>query len=156
MKPTKKAKLQLQACHEVQIHYKRPLFDKTRKIKDSHTAEAILRDYVDANRIDHKEFFWVLLTTNANQVIGVSEIGAGCTTGVTVNFKEICQLALLSNVSGILIAHNHPSGKLEPSNSDRELTRKLKATLKLLDIELLDHLIITSEGYYSFVDNDLL
>jgi len=156
MKPKKRTKLGLEACHEVQIHYKRPLFDSKKKINNSYSAEAILRGYVDPKRIDHKEFFWILLTTNANQVIAVSEIGVGCATGVTVDFKEICQLALLSNTSGLLIAHNHPSGKLEPSMADRQLTKKLKKTLRLLDIQLLDHLIITSESYYSFSDNDLL
>ena len=71
-----------------------------------------------------------------------------------VNIKEICQLALLGHAMQIIIAHNHPSGTLTPSQADRKLTDKLKNTLNLLDIELLDHLIITSESYISFVDNN--
>ncbi|WP_299884389.1 RadC family protein [uncultured Lacinutrix sp.] len=143
-----------QTCHEVQIHYKRPLFDTEKKIKSSTDTESILRDFIDTKRIDHKEFFWVILLTNASQVINISEIGVGSSNGVSVNVKEICQLALLSNAMRIIIAHNHPSGTLEPSQADRQLTQKLKQTLNLLDIELLDHLIITSESYISFVDNN--
>ncbi len=154
MKQKKRTKLDLPACHEVQIHYKRPLFNKNKKITSSEDAEKILREFVDANRIDHKEFFWVILLTNANQVIGISEIGVGTTKGVMVNTKEICQLALLTNTVGILVAHNHPSGKLIPSESDLRMTENFKKIFKLLDINLLDHIIISSEGYYSFTDNN--
>lgn len=146
--------MEASACHEVQIHYKRPLFDSEKKICSSKDAYKVLCEFMDTNRIDHKEFFWIILLSNANQVIGISEIGAGCSNSVTVNFKEICQLALLSHASGILIAHNHPSGSLKPSQADRHLTKKLKKIIQLLDINLLDHLIITSERYISFVDNN--
>mgnify|MGYP000619166385 FL=1 len=108
---------------------------------------------MDNNRIDYKEFFWVLLLTNANQVLGVSEISVGSTTGVSVNIKEIYQLALLSNASAVIVAHNHPSGKLTPSTADKNITEKLQKALKLLDIILLDHLILTSEGFVSFSDS---
>ena len=141
------------ACHEVLIHYKRPVFDTQKTIRSSADAHNILREFIDINRIDHKEFFWVLLLSNANQVMAISEIGVGCSLGVTVNFKEICQLALLCHSSNILIAHNHPAGTLQPSLSDKQLTKKLKKALSLLDISLLDHLIITSEDYCSFVDS---
>lgn len=141
-------------CHEVQIHYKRPLFDPKRNANSSDAIDAILREFIDMDRIDHKEFFWVILLTNANQVIGISEIGSGCHTGVTVNIKEICQLALLTNAANIVIAHNHPSGTLKPSEMDRKLTKKLTTLLALLDITLLDHIIITTEDYTSFSDNN--
>tara|TARA_R110000850_G_scaffold254614_1_gene380255 strand:- start:137823 stop:138299 length:477 start_codon:yes stop_codon:yes gene_type:complete len=155
MKQTKEKKeaLAISACHEVQIHYKRPLFDTGRKIDSSETANTILRDFIDINRIDHKEFFWVILLTNANQVIGISEIGAGCTKGVTVNTKEVCQLALLTNAASVVVAHNHPSGKLNPSVCDHKMTAKIKDILNIIDVILLDHLIITSEAFTSFADN---
>jgi DNA repair protein RadC len=143
-------------CHEVQIHYKRPLFETLKKIASSEDADAILREFIDPNRIDHKEFFWLILLDNSNYVIGLSEIGIGNTTGVCVNFKEIFQLAILCNASGIIVAHNHPSGKLAVSNSDIQVTQKLKKSAKLLDISLLDHLIITSEGFLSLSDGGIL
>ena len=70
-----------------------------------------------------------------------------------MNVKEIYQLALLSNASAVVVAHNHPSGKLKPSTADKDLTQKLKEAFKLLDITLLDHLILTSEGFSSFSDS---
>ena len=139
--------------NEVQIHYERPIFNTKRVVKCSEDSERILRDFLDNKRIDYKEFFWVLLLTNANQILGISEIGIGNTTGVTVNVKEIYQLALLSNASAVVVAHNHPSGKLKPSTADKDLTQKLKEAFKLLDITLLDHLILTSEGFSSFSDS---
>ena len=140
--------------NEVQIHYQRPIYDTNLTVKCSEDSERILREFLDNKRIDYKEFFWVLLLTNANQVLGISEIGIGNTTGVTVNLKEIYQLALLANASAIVVAHNHPSGKLVASISDKKLTTKLKEALKLLDITLLDHLILTSESFISFSNSD--
>ncbi|WP_299117547.1 JAB domain-containing protein [uncultured Winogradskyella sp.] len=154
MKTKQNTLISVAGCHEVQIHYKRPIFDIQQKIKSSKDSHRILRSFIDTNRIDHKEFFWIVLLTNANQVLGISEIGLGCATGVTVNIKEICQLALLTNATAILVAHNHPSGTLEPSLADKKLTEKLKHTLDFIDITLLDHIIITSEHYASFVDNN--
>ncbi|WP_292942880.1 JAB domain-containing protein [Olleya sp. UBA1516] len=141
-------------CHEVQIHYKRPFFNIIKKVSSSEDSEKLLRSFIDIERIDYKEFFWVLLLTNANQVIGVSEIAVGNTSGVMVNIKEIYQLALLANASAIIVAHNHPSGKLTPSEADKRLTQKLSNASKLLDITLLDHLILTSEGFVSFSDSN--
>ena len=143
----------LSICHEVQIHYKRPLFETTKKISSSESADAILREFIDLERIDHKEFFWLILLDNSNYVIGMSEIGVGNTTGVCVNFKEIFQLAILANATGIIVAHNHPSGKLKASTLDLQITQKLKESTKILDITLLDHLIITSEGFFSLSDD---
>ncbi len=153
MKQTKEL-FAITTCHEVQIHYKRPIFDTTKKITSSESANTLLREFIDLNRIDHKEFFWVILLTNANQVIGISEIGAGCTKGVTVNTTEVCQLALLTNAVSVVVAHNHPSGNLKPSSCDRKITTKLKEILDIIDVTLFDHLIITSEAFTSFADNN--
>lgn len=140
--------------NEVQIHYKRPIFDCKSKVASSEDSERVLRSFIDPKRIDYKEFFWVLLLTNANQVIGVSEIAVGNTTGVSVNIKEIYQLALLANAPAIIVAHNHPSGKLKPSEADKRLTNKLTEASNFLDITLLDHIILTSEGFVSFSDSN--
>lgn len=144
--------LKKMTCHEVEIHYKRPLFDTPQKISNSESAVELLRKYVDEKRIDYKEFFWLLLLNNSNHVIGMSEIGVGNTTGVSVNFKEIYQLAILTNAVAIIIAHNHPSGTLKPSAQDIQLSQRLKESSALLDITLLDHIIITSESFVSLTD----
>jgi len=138
--------------YEVEIHYKRPLFSSMQKIASSLEASTILRNYIDTNVLDVKEFFWIILLSRANKVLGISTITIGNTSGVTVNYREIIQLTLLSNASHIIVAHNHPSGKLAPSENDKSITEKLQEGLKLFDTKLLDHLILTSEAYYSFAD----
>ncbi len=152
----KQNKLEKPACHEVQIHYKRPLYDIEKKIKSSKDVEVLLREFINTDSLDLKEYFWVMVLTNAHQVIGISKIGAGDSKGVIVNFKEIFQLALLTNATAIIVAHNHPSGKLKASSADIGTTKKLSKALRLLDIELLDHLIITSEGFLSLSDEGLV
>lgn len=139
--------------HEVEIHYKRPVLNDKLKIKSSDDSVRLLRQFIDTKRIDYKEFFWVLLLNNNNQLLGISEIAMGTTNGVTVNIKEVFQLALLTNATCIIVAHNHPSGKLKASEFDKRITQKLMKASKLLDLTLLDHLIITSEDFMSYSDS---
>ncbi len=153
---TEKKSPKIHMVHEVSIVYKRPLYDEQMKITKSSDAANIFRKIIDEHRIDYKEIFCVMLLSRANQVLGVSEIGSGSTAGVVMNSIELFQLAILSNASGIIICHNHPSGNLNPSEQDIEYTRKLKEAAKLLDISLLDHVIISSEGHYSFSDEGML
>ncbi len=139
--------------HEVEIHYKRPVLNDNLKIKSSEDSVRLLRQFIDTKRIDYKEFFWVLLLNNSNQLLGISEIAVGSTNGVTVNIKEVFQLALLTNATCIIVAHNHPSGKLKASEADKRITQKLMKASKLLDLTFLDHLIITSEDFMSYSDS---
>ena len=143
-------------CHEVEIHYKRPLFDTSICISKSTDAITYLREYINPMRIDVKEFVWILLVSNANQLLGISEISSGSSQASLVNLKEILQLVLRSNASGIILAHNHPSGKLKPSKSDIEITKRCKTLLQYLHTTLIDHIIITSESYFSFADEDMM
>lgn len=86
----------------------------------------------------------------------ISEIGSGTPKGVVTNLHDVYQLVLKTNVSSIIVAHNHPSGNLKPSESDKQITKKLQNLAKLIDVTFLNHLIITSEDNYSFSDNHLL
>ncbi|MDG5490620.1 JAB domain-containing protein [Psychroserpens sp. SPM9] len=147
---------QLFSCSEIEVCYKRPLFNKMMHIKGSKDADQILRSYIDLERIDLKEFFWVIPLSNANRVLGISEIGSGTIKGVATNIHEIYQLVLLTNASSLIVAHNHPSGTLKPSANDKQITKKLMKLAELIDVTLLDHLIITSESYFSFSDNHML
>ena len=156
MKTKKQHPLDIALCNEVQIHYKRPLYDATKKITTSQSAEMILREFADTDRLDYKEFFWVILLTNANQVIAISEVSIGSTKGVCTNYKEVAQLGLLTNAAGIIIAHNHPSGTLKPSQNDHKITQGLKKVLEIIHIKLLDHIILTTESYVSFTDEGWL
>jgi len=80
----------------------------------------------------------------------------GVWTGTVTDVRIILQAALKSNSSGLIVCHNHPSGNLNPSESDTKITQKIKEAGNLMDIQLLDHIIISNEDYYSFADNGLL
>lgn len=143
-------------AHEVQIHYKRPVFNVLPKVSSSKDTDKLLRNYIDLNRIDLKEFFWVLLLNNAHKVIGLAEISSGNDSNVTVNIKEIFQLIIKTNASIVILSHNHPSGNLSPSQADKKLTDYFISLANVLNVLVVDHLIITSESYYSFADNGLI
>lgn len=146
----------LMSCNEVELHYKRPIFSEMKSISSSEDVEVFLRNYIHPNLIDVKEFFWVIFLSRANRVLGVSTIGSGDVYGVMVNIREIFQLTLSLHASSIVVAHNHPSGKLDPSKKDIQITTKLKRGLSLFDVKLLDHLILTSESFLSFSDQGIL
>ena len=85
-------------------------------------------------------------------MLGIYPLSKGGVTGTVVDAKLVFSVALKCNASNLIIAHNHPSGNLKPSEADKSLTLKLKKAANLLDITLLDHLILSKEGYYSFQD----
>jgi DNA repair protein RadC len=88
--------------------------------------------------------------------LGIFEVSSGGITGTVADPKLIFVAALKSGACGLVLSHNHPSGNLQPSQADIELTKRIKEGGKLLDIQLLDHLIITSEGYCSFSDEGII
>ena len=89
-------------------------------------------------------------------MLGIFEASSGSSAGVLVDPKLIMAAAIKSNASGIILAHNHPSGNLQPSESDKTLTRKIKNGAMFLDVLVHDHLVLSSEGYFSFADEGLL
>jgi len=93
----------------------------------------------------------------SNSILGLLPISRGGISGTVTDVRVIMQGALKSNASGILLAHNHPSGNITPSESDNKITQKIKEAGIIMDIQLLDHLILSTEGnYYSYADNGLL
>jgi DNA repair protein RadC len=102
------------------------------------------------------EQFKVMLMNRANKVLGIFELSTGGVSGTVADPKIIFVAALKGGASGIIVAHNHPSGNLTASQSDIDLTRKLKEAGKFLEIQLLDHVIVTTEGYFSFADEGLI
>ncbi len=103
-----------------------------------------------------QEEFWVVVLNNALLPIDVYQITKGNIDRTLVDIRLICKYALLNNSTKVIVAHNHPSGNLAPSEEDKVITQRIKEALKLLDIDLLDHLIIFQDKYYSFADNNLL
>jgi len=141
---------------EVELHYKRPLFHSMKSIARSEDAQEILRTFINPNRLDLKEFFWILLLSNANRLVAVAEISSGSPRCVQIQIREIFQLTLITNTSNFIVAHCHPSGNLKISESDKKLTSKLQELCELLELTLLDHIILTSESYTSFSDTGKL
>jgi len=110
----------------------------------------------DPNKVEFVEQFKVILMNRANRVLGIYELSTGGVSGTVADIKLVFMAALKSNACSLIISHNHPSGNLKPSRADEDLTNKIKAAGKLLDIQVLDHVIVTTEGYFSFADEGLL
>jgi DNA repair protein RadC len=149
--------LDLLSISEIQLSYKSKVKASLRpKISGSQEAYDILVTTWDASKIEFIEQFKVLLLNRASKVIGMFEVSSGSSTGTIVDPKLIFASAIKANACGIILAHNHPSGNLMPSKSDIQTTNKIKSAGKFLEIDVLDHLIITNEGYYSFADAGVL
>ena len=143
---------ELLGSSKIEIHYKRPHFQEMHSIFCAEDANLVLRKYINLNQLDLRECFWVILLTNANRVLGISEVAQGTSTGVQTNVKFIFQLALLTSANAIILGHNHPSGNTNISARDIKETKKIQRLSKIMEITLLDHLIITSESYTSFAE----
>lgn len=129
--------------------------DPTERIKitsSQQAYEAIRHHLMDQ---PHEEF-WVLLLNRANQITKEVHLSKGGVSGTVVDVKLICKAAIDHTASGIILAHNHPSGQVLPSEQDKQITKKIREALALFDIVLLDHLIIGDQTYLSFADEHLL
>ncbi len=105
--------------------------------------------------LTHEEFFCIFLN-RANKVIKIDLLSKGGISGTVTDVRILFKNAILNTASGVIVAHNHPSGNLNPSESDTKITAKIKEAGNLLDIQLLDHIIIYNSDYYSFADNGML
>ena len=143
--------------NEVKLTYKTKQKASERpKIKDSMSTFKILLKCFDADTIELKESFKVLLLNHGNRVLGFMTVADGGISCTTVDVRLIMQSVILSNATKIIIAHNHPSERLEPTAEDCYITSRVKKACELMNIELSDHLIITPYNYYSFGDNKRL
>ena len=136
---------------EVKITYSNPVksADRIKVVGSSDVARA-LREFWPS--YDHVEFCYMLMLNRQNQILGYNQVAKGGITGTVVDTRVIYQVALKANASSIIIAHNHPSGNLDPSNADKKITREVKDAGKILNITLLDHVILTSDGFHSMAD----
>ena len=123
------------------------------KITSSNSAYELLQKRL--SDLPHEEF-WILLLNRANKVMKEENLSKGGVSGTVVDIRLICKMAVESAASGIVIAHNHPSGQIVPSEQDKTITKNLKEALKLFEISLLDHVIIGDQKYFSFSDDGLL
>lgn len=142
---------------EIELIYKSKFTASSRPlIKESQDAHNVLMEDWDRNKIDFVEQFKIVLLNTACRVLTIYEVSTGGISGTVADPRIIFVAALKAKASSIILAHNHPSGNLSPSNSDLELTHDLKQGGKVLRIKIMDHLIITSESYLSFADQGFI
>jgi DNA repair protein RadC len=135
---------------EVELCYKNKIKASDRpKVKSAQDAFDLLIETWNMNRLDLAEEFKILLLDRSHKCLGISSVAIGGVSACLVDPKIVFATALKSKASSIILCHNHPSGNLSPSPQDIELTRKIASGGKLLEISILDHLIVTSNGYYS-------
>lgn len=140
---------------EINVSYSTKDVDKI-KLKNCHEVFSFILSKWNLNVIEFQEESKIILLNRANFVLGVYDLSKGGITGTVVDVRIILSVALKCNATGIILIHNHPSGNLTPSEADREITRKLKKACELIDQNLLDHLIISKDNFYSFSNSGIL
>lgn len=128
---------------------------KKEKITGSETAANYIRNFY-SDDIGIYESFFILLLNNNSQTIGYAKISQGGIVGTIVDVKIIAKYVVDSLATGIILAHNHPSGTLLPSQADKDITKKVTEVLKYFDCKVLDHIIMTEDSYFSFADSGIL
>lgn len=139
---------------EIHLSYKnKPNLSQRPIISKSYDAYEVFLDSWDGDKIGFIEQAKVLLLNRANRVLGICEMGTGGVSGVVVDPKLVFIAALKANASSIILAHNHPSQNTKPSLADKKITAQIKEVGKIMEIEMLDHLIVTPISYYSFAED---
>ena len=123
-----------------------------KKITSSKTIFELMQPII--GELPHEEF-WVLYLNNGNKVLSKSQQGKGGITGTIIDVRLVFKAALELGATALILCHNHPSGNLKPSEADKQITKKLKEAGKHLDIQVLDHVIVGENGYYSFADEEI-
>lgn len=142
---------------EIKVSYNPKLGSERTKITTSQDAQSVLISFWDKNVLEYKEEFVAIYLNRANHVLGIYKHSSGTEAACLVSVKQLLAIGLKCNASGFIVAHNHPSTNLRPSNQDIELTKKISEAAKVCELRLYDHIIIGSEeSYYSFADEGLL
>ena len=143
---------------EIRITFKNKIKPENRvQVRSSESGAKYLKEiWEDFGNLERVESFVVVCLNSKNQIINWAQISSGGINYTLVDVRIIFQTALMSNAVNIMLAHNHPSGNLNPSHADKVLTTKICEAGQTLEIKVIDHIIITAEGYYSFADNGLM
>jgi DNA repair protein RadC len=150
---TQEGKINFFEVAEIKLSYSAKVKASLRpKIDSSRQVYEVFVQVWDKGLIEFTEEFKVMLLSRANRVLGIVTISSGGTAGTVVDIKLVYAAAIKANASSIILAHNHPSGNLMPSEQDKRLTQRVKEAGRILDIPVLDHVIMTVDGYYSFGD----
>lgn len=142
---------------EIELSYKPRLkLSSLFEITSSQEGYSLFIQTWDKEKLEFVEQFKIMLLNNAHRVLGICTISTGNSNSTIADPRLIFAVALKSNACNIILAHNHPSGKLVPGESDVWITENLVNAGRLLNVKILDHLIISNEGYYSFADEGAL
>jgi len=142
--------MQIEAVMEIVRRYSREKVGDRLCITDSRTVYDVMRPEI-AN-LPHEEM-WALFLNRANRVIGKLRVSQGGSTSTVFDLKKVIKNALMAHAEGIVLCHNHPSGNARPSGPDDNMTRRFTEACKTLELNFVDHLIITTDGYYSYSDS---
>lgn len=142
---------------EVVLTYKSKVKPSERpKIISSQDLYKIFLQYWDLGKIEMVEQFKIILLNASHKVLGICEISSGSVGGCVADPRQIFSAAIKGNAVKIALCHNHPSGSLKPSKADESLTEKLRIGGRFLEIAVMEHIIISTEGYFSFADEGML
>ena len=156
MKKNAVLKENLKCVAEVKMTYRRNTEIEQQNIRLSRDVFDMARRIYDAGTIEYREQAWVLLLNTAGKVNGYFKAADGGIDSAVVDIRLVLQAALLTNSIAMVLIHNHPSGNSKPSGSDDTLTANLNKACQAMSMQLLDHVVITSEDYYSYADNGRL
>ena len=145
--------IKIMATMELGRRYKESGTKYQPKVTSSASVFELMQPLI--GNLDHEEF-WVLYLNNSNKIISKVQLSKGGITATVVDTRLLFKKALEVGAVALIVVHNNPSGGVEPSSSDRNLTEKLKIAAKTLDITVLDHLIVTEKTYFSFADENML
>ena len=137
---------------EILISYKNKNQDAV-KVSSSVDVYNFILNHWDDDTLDIQENVKMLLLNSSNTILGVYDVSKGGINSTVIDLRLVLSVALKCLASSIILVHNHPSGNINPSEQDREFTKKIKSACKFLEIQLFDHIIITRHDYYSFADN---
>jgi DNA repair protein RadC len=137
----------------LELGRRRKLSETTDRLKVTASSDVFELFYPHLADLSHEEF-WVLLLNRSNRVIEKRKISQGGISGTVTDIRLILKFAIEGLASSIILCHNHPSGNLQPSEADKQITGKLKESAEIMDLKLLDHIIIAGRQYYSFADEN--
>ena len=140
---------------EIKISYMNEVDEKI-KVMGSSEVYQVLKANWDLDTIELQEEFKILLLNQGNQVLGIKSMFKGGINTCSIDVRLIMGMALKANASALVITHNHPSGNLNASESDKRITSKIKECCELFDVRLLDHIIMVKNSYLSFADEGIL
>ena len=137
---------------EILISYKNKNQDAI-KVSSSVDVYNFILNHWDDDTLDIQENVKMLLLNSSNTILGVYDVSIGGINSTVIDLRLVLSVALKCLASSIILVHNHPSGNINPSEQDREFTKKIKSACKFLEIQLFEHIIITRYDYFSFADN---